>query len=851
MKKIITMYLLLITGLSVFAQGIPDPLNEQSSTSIGFVQNAGQVTDESDNVINSNTIYYHSIRALPLSYYFDSKFSFVFPQIDQDTITIDTLRRLDITWKYSDVGNSIEPNAFEETDELVNFYYEHCTTGCDQLNKYKGILYESIYSGIDMRVYSNSNWMKIYLVVEPGIDPEVIHLSFDGQNNISVSDHLITLTMGSYNMELPSGIAYEYNAGGVTLLPWLPKFILMPDGSIKVSTNGNSYNNTKTLVYEIFAPVLGKTNDNKNMNKSIFPAIGDAFWDIDTDGSGNAYVNGYSFLFRPKIPITNNLSTFAAKSDIVVTKFNQSDLSVAWLTYCGGSENDGYFNWYGISLDNNGNSFISAPTESDNIPLYQVSGGHWDDVNTSAKNISRDQYLARLNTGGQINWATYFGGYESENVIPKSGDIIVDKTDNSIYLGGTDILRNADIIDPTGNYFLDNNGVCYVARFNPNLSLDWCTYFGDDDASNGAQTHINGLDFKDGWLYMTGETGLFDDAFNFSSGISYNTSFNGGTRDAFITRTDLDFKIDWSTYLGGSWQDYGNRIHLNSNGSIVVGGNTTSTNFPNTIELVSGATVFNDNSYNGGSAGIYLGDAFVSTFSSSLELLNSTYLGGNVGGEQVFGVTSNTNTNDLYVMGATESTNIPAPTTQADWLYEASSHPQTTFPYGMGFVPDGFITGFNPNFEIKWSTYLGGSKDDIIYSSKYTEPYVYAVGKSNSLDFPTNPYQSNIQGSGYITRFDMKNWSLGNKENSNVKNEFNLYPNPTNNILYINFESTYYNDKVNSIYIFNYLGQIERKIKIEKQETIKIDIENLPPGIYILDLIFEGNSKQSKKFVKL
>ncbi len=864
MKKIITIYLLLITGFSAFAQGIPDPLNEQAGT-LGFVQNVGQLANENGNSISGEEIFFHSVRTLPLSYYFNNKVSFSFPKIDDDTSTIDSLRRLDMTWRWSDVGNDVEPTAFDETSEKYNFYFAHCTSGCDQLSKFKGLLYENIYDGIDLRVYSNSTWIKMYFVIHPGVDPELLRLSFNGQDTEFVSSNILRLELGNYSLYLPSGIAYQYDAIGTTLLPWQPQFVDLGAGQVKLDIAG-TYNNTKTLVYEISMPASGGNADYQNIDKSLLFGGADAFWDIDTDTEGNPYVSGYTWNWKTNIYPTNTYTTGTGTSDIAVVKFNESDMSVAWVTYYGGSLNEGN-NWYGISLDNTNKTYISAPTGSAGtgtgaIPLPAVSGGYYDNTNTSASTNSIDQVIARFSTTGQLTGATLFGGYESSSLIPQSGDIIVDKSNNNIYVGAVDKIET-ELTNPGGGYY-KTVGTNYIVKFNSSFVKQWCTYFGDNNADNGAQTFTKNFDIcDDGKLIMTGYTAEFNNnSFNVDPGNTsfFQSNFGGGTYDGFITKFDgNDFGLTWSTYIGSSASDRSNRINVNPNTDIIsISGNSEDDDFPS---AQSGTNPFTQayegsSALYGGAVVHYKDDAFVSTFDgSSLAILNSTYLGGTAS-ESSYGLASNPTTGDLYVLGGTRSNDFPQPTiTQPPYLYE---YPTS---YNRSMV---FITGFSSDFELSWSTYFGAhaiSNDNIndAFSAKYTNPYLYMVGRTQDFYyqptlFPTVPPQfiSTISNQiGFITRFEMASTPLNMENNLKVNNKkIDFYPNPATNNIFINFDSKT-NPKGSLLSIYNCVGSEIKKVSIQSNVTnTQIEIGELTQGVYLLELLLPDGSKIIEKFIK-
>jgi hypothetical protein len=132
-------------------------------------------------------------------------------------------------------------------------------------------------------------------------------------------------------------------------------------------------------------------------------------------------------------------------------------------------------------------------------------------------------------------------------------------------------------------------------------------------------------------------------------------SFGGGSEDAFVTELNpMGTALIYSTYLGGSGNDTGVGIALDSNKNAYVTGQTASTNFP---------TASPTQSANGGQ-----NDAFVTEIGAGgSALVFSTYLGGSLnentsatnGGGAVGAIAVDTAGANIYVTGNTVSTNFP------------------------------------------------------------------------------------------------------------------------------------------------------------------------------------------------
>ncbi len=83
-----------------------------------------------------------------------------------------------------------------------------------------------------------------------------------------------------------------------------------------------------------------------------------------------------------------------------------------------------------------------------------------------------------------------------------------------------------------------------------------------------------------GNAYVTGETSSFD--FPTTPG-ALDTTFNQGVFDAFITKLNAaGSSLLYSTYLGGTGEDFGYALAIDALGSIYVGGYTESPTFPTT-----------------------------------------------------------------------------------------------------------------------------------------------------------------------------------------------------------------------------------------------------------------------------
>jgi hypothetical protein len=355
---------------------------------------------------------------------------------------------------------------------------------------------------------------------------------------------------------------------------------------------------------------------------------------IAVDAEGNAYVAGTTnstdfptkAAFQPAIG-GGSCGKGITCSDAFVAKLSASGSGLVYSTYLGGNGADSAA---GIALDSAGDAYITGSTQSTNFPMHSPLQG----VCGSCTGGNSNAFVAELNaTGSALVYSTYLGGTENDS----GAGIAVDSIGSAYVVGtatSTNFPTTAAAYQPVATSAC--TAPCtfpFVAKLNAGGNgVAYSTYL---NTGIGSGIAVDAF----GSACVTGATS--------SSTFPVVNAFqmkSGGAADAFVTKFNAaGSALDYSTYLGGSGNDSGAAIAVDSSGNAYVTGTTDSANFP----------VFN--AYQGAYGGN--GDAFAAVFSASDALLYSTYLGGD-GSDSGSGVAVDS-AGDVYLAGSTASTTFP------------------------------------------------------------------------------------------------------------------------------------------------------------------------------------------------
>ena len=394
-------------------------------------------------------------------------------------------------------------------------------------------------------------------------------------------------------------------------------------------------------------------------------------------------------------------------------------LDPGYSTFLGGNNNSD--SGSGIAVDGSSNAYVTGYAYSTDFPT--------ENAYDNSHNGGADAFVTKLNASGNISYSTYLGGSDND----EGYGIAVDDSGNAYVTGKT-----ASTDFPTHNAYDDSyNGGdhdAFVAKLNASgTSLVYSTYLGGFHEP-GVNSSDYGRDItvdSSGNAYVTGITCSTD----FPTHNAYDDSYNGGRYDTFVTKLNASgTSLVYSTYLGGSGDEYSEGIAVDGSGNAYVTGVTSSTDFP-----IHNAY---DDSYSGG-------DAFVTKFNASGNISYSTYLGGS-SSEEGEGIVVDGSGN-AYVTGTTLSTDFPTINAYDD------SH--------NGGSYDVFVTKLDVSgTSLVYSTYLGGSDWDLSSSIAVdSSGNTYVTGYTLSTNFPTiNAYDNSYNGSrdAFVTKLDASGTSL-------------------------------------------------------------------------------------------
>jgi len=473
-------------------------------------------------------------------------------------------------------------------------------------------------------------------------------------------------TGGESSPSIAVDLGFNVYVSGTTTSPTFP----IPTGGTAPTLNGPN---------DVFITKLNTAGSALLFTTYVGGSGTESVAGVDVDSGFNVAIAGTTN--STDFPVVNNFQTptLAATNHAFVTEVDASGTTLLYSTYLGG---DGADLATGVAVDVKNKIYVTGTTASKDFP---VTTGAFQLTSLGDNQF----FLSKIDpsTSGvqSLVYSTYFGGGNPSNGIAVGGGIAVDSASNVYFTGSTNFAHtgaNTTTDFPILNAVqgcLDsptNPSPCptttaasptdiFVAKISPSAAagaqLQYSTYLGGsgEDTATGIALDTAGE------AYITGSTTSTD--WNIPSEVlepqsAHNCPGNTvpapcATTDAFLaklgtftlstTTTNGTVPNLYFTYLGGSLDDVGLAVAVDSASGARVTGSTDSANFPvttaNALQTTSG----------GGT------DAFVTRIdtTSATPTHYISYLGGS-GTDRGTGIAVDSE-DAAYVTGDTTSANFP------------------------------------------------------------------------------------------------------------------------------------------------------------------------------------------------
>ena len=348
----------------------------------------------------------------------------------------------------------------------------------------------------------------------------------------------------------------------------------------------------------------------------------DAIYEIVTDSENNIIVIGWSDStdFYTKNAFQENRN---GSQDIIITKFTPDGQNILFSSYLGGSEMD---IGIAVEVDYNDNIIITGDTRSPNFPLLNPIQ---DELNGTI-----DIFLTKFNSDGELLFSTFFGGSGWD-----TGRCIAIDSDNNIILTGHTSSHDFNVTNNAYQpFFGGGTDDGFIVKFSEDgQTLLYSTFLGGSETDGGSQIIVD----EDDRIILTG--GTASDDFN-TTNDAYQSENKGGIRDCFLTIFDyqdiiystllggnqddmsyglcqdgnsnilitgyttsenfptsedtyqtkfagvkdifvvklnkVDCSLNFSTLIGGEYEDVGEVILADDNGTIYISGESVSEDYP-------------------------------------------------------------------------------------------------------------------------------------------------------------------------------------------------------------------------------------------------------------------------------
>jgi Beta-propeller repeat len=596
-----------------------------------------------------------------------------------------------------------------------------------------------LWPGIDQTWYGTDGRLESDFVLKPGANPSTIKLALEGAQNARVdrAGNLI-VRAGGREVRLIKPEVYQTLNGIRRTVSGGYLVSRAQSGKYQVAFRVSNYDRTQPLVIDPIINYLTYFGGSGQLSTDTYNS--NTAGGIATDASGNLYVVGSTNSVDLPVTAGSYSPELPSNGSFFVSEINPTAPAASQLiysTYFPGETELARNEPPSIALDKtNGRIYFVANA----VGAFPVTAGAFSrNCVTSAGCIGTPALAVldpSLSGANQLVYASFFGGDIKA--------IAVNDANGQAYLTGSASTglptTTSALIQTCPNGCEDaadeKHSAAFLSVIDPSQSgsagLVYSTYLAGDELGDGEVGWGLAVDSA-GKAYVTGAAN--DNNYPVTSN-AYDSTCPGpsgtGCQSTFISVIDPTksgtSSLFYSTYLGGTDEDLGTGIALDSNDHIYVAGLAESTNFPTTM----GAYQTSCPGGTAGNCGFFVSKFDITQSTPANQLVYSTYVGGTMsapaaGRGPLVSIAVDSNDNAI-VGGPTEFLDFPTP----DGL-------QTTCAGGCAQPSEVVFELNSSGTEINYGSFVTGSNGTLGAGlATGANGYIYVSGTTGSSDLPVS-----------------------------------------------------------------------------------------------------------------
>ena len=261
--------------------------------------------------------------------------------------------------------------------------------------QFAGVLYQSVYPGIDLVFYGKQGRLEYDFKVAPGADPSQAELQFDGATQLELNAGDLILKGGDADIRLQAPHVYQTEAGRDQTVEG--HFVLRTANRVGFEI-GQNYRGRELVI----DPTINYSTFFGGNNTEEYPTIA-------VNGNGNIYLAGSTTSSTGIVPTgaAPYQGTLAGAENVFVAELNPTEGAAGLLgvTYLGGSGTD---TSAGLAVDSSGNAYVTGTTTSTNFPTTSAA---YQTAPLAGSTGTSHVFVSVLGpTLSSLNYSTYLSG---------------------------------------------------------------------------------------------------------------------------------------------------------------------------------------------------------------------------------------------------------------------------------------------------------------------------------------------------------------------------------------------------------------------------------------------------------